>query len=141
MQVVDVVRLHLGQRLRSTPLKDTAMMSLQLFILRAVEDIAAAAKQKNSNKSKPSSSSGGGKKKKNQTDRLWIAQEVYATLVEAIRLETTPLQFATLFIEVGRQIEPSCFPYLFPLPPAPNNNNKQRRLQQQQQRQANTTTI
>jgi len=125
VQVVDVVRLHLGQRLRSTPLKDTAMMSLQLFILRAVEDIAAAAKQKNSNKSKPSSSSGGGKKKKNQTDRLSIAQEVYATLVEAIRLKplhyNLPLYSLKWDVKLNQVVFPIYSPY-HPHPTATTSN-------------------
>jgi hypothetical protein len=93
---------HFQLRMRDKLFQNSSMMVLQLLILRCVETLAAKTKR-----NKRSSSS------ENSIKRLKV---IYASLLEAARQGTTPLQFVTLILKVGRQIEPSCFPCLFPLP-------------------------
>lgn len=47
---------------------------------------------------------------------LLLAMALFSEVVDAVRKCTTNLQFASLFLEVGRQVEPSCLVHLFPLP-------------------------
>jgi hypothetical protein len=109
-QELDHVGAHLEQRLRSAQLQNTSMMSLQLLVLRSVEKIAAISKSQGSD----------------ETLKFSIVKGMFATLVQSVRKYMTPLQFATLFLKVGRQIEPSCFPHLFPLPPSQSSGSSGR---------------
>jgi hypothetical protein len=97
----DQFNRHFQRRMHDKLFQNSSVMALQLLILRCVESIAAKNKR-----DKRSSS-------ENSVKRLKV---VYASLLEAARLWMTPLQFVTLLLKVGRQIEPSCFSYLFPLP-------------------------
>lgn len=46
-----------------------------------------------------------------------LSARVLSNLIAVIKTcSSGRLQFASLILEVGRQLEPSCFPYLFPLP-------------------------
>ena len=79
-------------------------MALRLLILRSIEMLASAA----------------GKHAKENSDKTYssvsLTTALFSEIVDAVRLHTTDLQFASLFLEVGRQVEPSCLIHLFPLP-------------------------
>jgi hypothetical protein len=91
---------QLRQKLSIVAFQDTAVASVQLIVLRLVEKLAAISKHRMSDSG-------------HKYSRL---VDILATVVASIRHLTTPLQFATFFITLGRQLEPSCLPYLFPLP-------------------------
>jgi hypothetical protein len=76
---------------------DSTMMALQLLVLRSVEKVSMATKGDQSQ---------------------FFAKDLFRIVVAFVRHCATPLQFATLFVEVGRQIEPSYHPHLFPVPVA-----------------------
>ncbi|KAG7369291.1 hypothetical protein IV203_032034 [Nitzschia inconspicua] len=99
-----IMRKHLHYRLSSTPNKDAMMMGLRLLIFRSVELLTKFNKRHSIEQSDSSKS------------HLSLAQGLFEGSVDAVRCCTTPLQFASLFLEVGRQIEPSSLPHLFPLP-------------------------
>ncbi|KAL3909198.1 MAG: hypothetical protein SGILL_008178 [Bacillariaceae sp.] len=80
------------------------MMALRLLVFRAVELLTKMHKKHSIEQSDVSDSN------------LVLCVQVYAATVDAVRCCTTNLQFASLFLEVGRQIEPSCLSHLFPLP-------------------------
>ncbi len=80
------------------------MMALRLLIFRSVESLAKIHQKHSIEGSDVSEST------------LLLSLEVFAVTVDAVRSCTTNLQFASLFLEVGRQIEPSCMSHLFPLP-------------------------
>jgi hypothetical protein len=88
----------------SAPNKDAVMMALRLLIFRSVELVA---KMNNSHSQEQSDSS---------KSHLLLSKKLLVATVDAVRCCTTALQFASLFLEVGRQVEPSCLPHLFPLP-------------------------
>lgn len=46
-----------------------------------------------------------------------LSQALLTGIVDVARRFSTDLQFACLFLEIGRQIEPNLLAYLFPLPP------------------------
>jgi hypothetical protein len=79
------------------PFRDSTLMALQLLVLRAVEKISRTNGRDGSQRA---------------------AKDLFRIVVNFVRYFTTPLQFGTLFVEVGRQIEPSYHPYLFPVPVA-----------------------
>ncbi|KAG7348576.1 hypothetical protein IV203_017281 [Nitzschia inconspicua] len=99
-----ILRKHLQYRLSSTPNKDAMMMGLRLLIFRSVELVTKFYKRHSIDQSDLSKS------------HLSLAQGLFEGSVDAVRCCTTPLQFASLFLEVGRQIEPSSLSHLFPLP-------------------------
>lgn len=80
------------------------MMALRLLILRSVEMLSQIDK----------------KHRKAQSDvsrnNLLLSLALFTEIVDVVRRCTTNLQFASLFLEVGRQIEPSFLAHLFPLP-------------------------
>jgi len=80
-------------------------MALRLLILRLVEKNAAIGQNRGAQGVKASD-----------------VNRIYTASVDVVRRLTTPMQFATLFLEVGRQLEPSCFLYLFPLPTSETEN-------------------
>jgi hypothetical protein len=91
---------QLETRIRSSVYYDISFKSLQLLISRLVEEIGAL--------TVPST-----------TQRT--TSSIFAAMVEFARAYTTPLQFAAVMLEIGRQLEPCYFDSLFPLPKAPNN--------------------
>jgi hypothetical protein len=88
-----------GQILLPSPegdsFRDSTMMALQLLVLRSVEKVSVTT---------------------NGDDSQNSAKDLFRVVVDFVRHCTTPLQFATLFVEVGRKIEPSYHPHLFPVP-------------------------
>jgi hypothetical protein len=104
---LDLVADHLRRRLESYPYGDTVIMALRLLVLRCVEKLVADSSKKRSGHDGIGS-------------RSYI---MFASVVDVIRRLTRPLQFASLFVEVGRQVEPSCYRYLFPLPGPPTDDN------------------
>jgi hypothetical protein len=76
---------------------ESSMVALQLLSLRLVERVAVL-------------------NRRNGDTGLQLVKGMFRTLVHTTRQHTRPLQFAGLFLEVGRQLEPSCFTHLFPLP-------------------------
>lgn len=105
MQELDNFGRHIKRRMGARTLHTMLLMSIQLMVLRSVEKIAAISKSRGLEESL----------------KRALVQGMLVTLVETVRRQTTPLQFATLFLKVGRQIEPSCYPCLFPLPPSPSS--------------------
>jgi hypothetical protein len=79
-------------------------MALRLLILRSVEILSSAHKKMSKD----------GSEKANGA--FQVATCLFQQVVEAVRQCTTRLQFASLFLEVGRQVEPNCFDHLFPIP-------------------------
>mmetsp|Transcript_24792 Transcript_24792/g.51550 ORF Transcript_24792/g.51550 Transcript_24792/m.51550 type:complete len:887 (-) Transcript_24792:765-3425(-) len=88
------VQQHLRWRLESYPFRDSVMIALRLLTLRSVEMYASAA-------------SSDGK----TADPILL--EAVTTLVRNL---TSPLRFSAFFLEIGRQLEPSCFKHMYPLP-------------------------
>ena len=101
---MQAIENHIQYRLHSSPNEDAVMMALRLLIIRSVEMLSNVHRQLT----------------KQRTDEshlaFLLAGSLFSEVVNAVRQRTTNLQFASLFLEVGRQIEPSCLPYLFPLP-------------------------
>jgi hypothetical protein len=117
-----IIEKHIQHRLTTAPNKDAVMMALRLLIFRSVEMLTKIHKRHAIEKSDVSESN------------LLLSVELYAATVAAVRCCTSNLQYASLFLEVGRQIEPSCLHNLFPLPMAtsqdsnitiPNSDNKE----------------
>lgn len=92
---------HMRGRLQTTAFEDSSIMSLQLLILRVVELL---------------------RKVRDQETRCQHFRRFFTALVDVVRHHMTPLQFAALFLECGRAIEPDALRYLFPLP-APLGSN------------------
>lgn len=109
LQDLDHFDRHIKQNMSERTLQNMLVMSLELMVLRSVEKIAAISKRR-------------GPDLKLKRD---LVRGIFVALVETARRNTTPLQFAKIFLEVGRQIEPSCFPHLFPLPPPQSASAKQ----------------
>lgn len=101
---ISTIESHIQARLQGSPNKDSVMMGLRLLIIRSVEMLASVDKKNSKEQSDASHSS------------LLLAKALFSEVVEAVRTSTTDLQFASLFLEVGRQVEPSCLEQLFPLP-------------------------
>jgi hypothetical protein len=80
------------------------MMVLRLIVFRTLELISKAHKRHSRDPSDISKSN------------LRLSQSLLSAIVDATRRCTSNLQFASLFLEIGRQIEPSNLEYLFPLP-------------------------
>ena len=55
---------------------------------------------------------------------LFLSTTIFADVVDAARQHLSPMQFASLFLGIGRQIEPSYLPHLFPLPYDGRTSNK-----------------
>jgi hypothetical protein len=47
---------------------------------------------------------------------LFLLMTTFADIVEAAKERLPPMQFVSLFLGIGRQIEPSYLTHLFPLP-------------------------
>lgn len=80
------------------------MMALRLLVLRSVELLARAHKRHSKDQSDVSESN------------LLLGMMFFSVIVDAVRRCTTNLQFASLVLEVGRQIEPGNLEHLYPLP-------------------------
>jgi hypothetical protein len=110
---LQAIETHIQYRLHSSPNEDAVMMALRLLIIRSVEMLSNVHRQLT----------------KQRTDEshlaFLLAGSLFSEVVNAVRQCTTNLQFASLFLEVGRQIEPSCLPYLFPLPTKENQESKE----------------
>jgi hypothetical protein len=91
---------HLQQKMKSVALRDMSVMSIQLIILRLVEKLAVISKTSESKNSQ----------------KYALLRDLLITVVASIRNQTTALQFASFFLQLGRHVEPSCLPHLFPLP-------------------------
>lgn len=91
-------------RLTSVRNTDSLMMALRLITFRSLEMMA---KTHNKHSKKPSEFA---------ESNLLLSQSLLSTIVVATRRCTSDLQFASLFLEVGRQTEPSNLQHLFPLP-------------------------
>jgi hypothetical protein len=79
--------------------QDSAFMALRLLLLRSVERLADDSRSTSNN------------------DASVLSTSVLSEVLHVVKSCTSSrLQFASLLLEVGRQLEPSCFPYLFPLP-------------------------
>jgi hypothetical protein len=91
---------HLQQKMNSRSLQDMSMMSIQLIVLRLVEKLAVV------NRSSESK----------DAQKYTLLRGILIKVVAGIRRQTTALQFASFFLQLGRQVEPSCLPHLFPLP-------------------------
>jgi hypothetical protein len=99
-----IIENHVQHRLKATPNKDAAMMALRLIILRAVELLGKVHKAHSKEESDLSESN------------LLLCMTLFSEIVDAVRRCTTNLQFASLLLEVGRQVEPSNLEHLYPLP-------------------------
>jgi hypothetical protein len=106
MACVKAIERHVEYRLQASPHEDATMMALRLLIIRSVEMLATVSKKHSKEQSDVSHSS------------LLLASSLFSEVVDAVRRCTTNLQFASLFLEAGRQVEPSCLVHLFPLPAA-----------------------
>ena len=93
---------YVNHKLSNGACFESSMMALQLLSLRLVEKLAASQRENSSDGHPP-------------------AKIMFGAITHSLRLHVTPLQFASLFLEVGRQLEPSCFPHLFPLPVPPQH--------------------
>ena len=90
-------------RTRSQPHQDAAFMALRLLLLRSVEQLSEDARQKRKSKA---------------DNPALLSSSVLAEVLHIVRgCCTSRVQFTSLVLEVGRQLEPSCFSHLFPLPP------------------------
>jgi len=105
------IESQIQRRLTSAENTDMSMMALRLIIFRTLEVIARMDKRHMKNPSQSSES------------YLLLSQNVLSSVVDAVRGRTNKLQFASLFLEVGRQTEPSNLQHLFPLP-LPNKRNE-----------------
>lgn len=88
---------------------DSSMMTLRLLTFRSLEMVAKWNK-KNSKEQSEST-----------IFDLRLSHNLLQTVVDTARICTSDLQFASLFLEVGRQSEPSNLQHLFPLPSSLNN--------------------
>ena len=91
-------------RLLSSRSTDISMMVLRLIVFRSLELISEVHKRHSKDPSDISRSN------------LRLSQSLLSAIVDATRRCASNLQFASLFLEIGRQIEPSNLEYLFPLP-------------------------
>ena len=90
--------------IRSIDYQDIVFQSLQLLTSRLVEKVGTLTKEGKSHRATG-----------------WIL----AAFVEFARYHTPPLQFASSFLEIGRQLEPCYFDSLFPLPiPCDDDDNE-----------------
>jgi hypothetical protein len=96
--------MQVKRRLKSVQNTDILMMALRLITFRSLEMMA---KTHNKHSKKPSEFS---------ESSLLLSQSLLSTIIDVTRRCTSDLQFASLFLEVGRQTEPSNLPHLFPLP-------------------------
>ncbi|CAB9526652.1 expressed unknown protein [Seminavis robusta] len=81
--------------IRSLRYPDAAFLALRLLLLRSTEQLADD---------------------RRKTDAPVSAPVLHETLEVIRNCSSNRLHFASLLLEVGRQLEPSCFPHLFPLP-------------------------
>ena len=81
------IQEHLIRHGPGSPFAESTLTSLQVLVLRTVEFIATAVHK----------------------------ADILFHLAKPITAVFTPLQFATIFIDVGRQVEPSVLPHLFPI--------------------------
>jgi len=86
---------------RSTLHQESAFIALRLLVLRAVEQVSDDAR----------------KRKPAFDNHTILSSSVLSEVLHIVkRCSGSRLQFASLVLEVGRQLEPSCFSFLFPLP-------------------------
>lgn len=84
-------------------------MALRLLLLRSTEQLTDDLRKR---------------KASAPTDTPVLSASVLAEVLDVVRnCASSRLQFASLVLEVGRQLEPSCFPNLFPLPISQQPNN------------------
>jgi len=101
---LQIIESQVQHRLSSSRSTDISIMALRLIVFRSLELIAKAHKKHSKDPSDISESD------------LELSQSLLSEIVDATRRYTSNLQFASLFLEIGRQIEPSNLEYLFPLP-------------------------
>ena len=83
---------------------DASMMALRLLVFRSLEKLSQCDKKHRLLVTDESRSN------------MVLCVVLFAEIVDLVRRFCTDLQFACLFVEVGRQIEPNLLSYLFPLP-------------------------
>lgn len=110
MRLRDIDR-HVHERLSAARNKDSVMMASRLLILRSIEIVATASKAHSISPSEVTESN------------LLLSTTYFAGTVDVVRHSTTNLQYASLFLQVGRQVEPSHLEYLFPLPLPPKSSS------------------
>lgn len=103
-------------RLTSSGKTDASTMALRLILFRSLELIAQCHEKQSKDPCE------------NSNTDLLLSQKLLSTIVTATRRSTSNLQFATLFLEIGRQIEPSNLAYLFPLLPVDNSSEDGRSI-------------
>jgi hypothetical protein len=101
------IEQHLICKSKLSGYQDSTITALQILALRWTEKVAKAGKT-------PQSS---------PLDNGDNPQLVLNNIVHVVRAILSPYQFTLFFLELGRQIEPSCFAYLIPLPPGPGQNS------------------
>ena len=99
----------MAHRFASSPNKDAVFMALRLLILRSVEIIADCHKKLDNDDLEEAQSA------------FAIAKALFKEVVNTVSQCTSCLQFASIFLEVGRAVEPSVFEYLFPIPTSLKN--------------------
>jgi hypothetical protein len=99
-----MIENHVHFRLISSPNKDAVMMALRLLIVKAIDVLGTMHTNHSKEQSDVSESS------------LLLCVTFFSCIVDSVRRCTTNLQFASLLLEVGRQVEPSNLDYLYPLP-------------------------
>ncbi len=89
------------------------MMALRLVIFRSLEMIARTHKKYSKDNSESTEFN------------LLLSKTLLTTVIDTARKCTSDVQFASLFLEIGRQTEPSNLQHLFPLPsPTSDTENK-----------------
>ena len=83
---------------------DSSMMTLRLLTFRSLEMVAKCHKRHSKEQSKSTEFN------------LNLSHNLLQRVIETARICTSNLQFASLFLEIGRQTEPSNLQHLFPLP-------------------------
>jgi hypothetical protein len=91
----DQIFEHMRFRIDASVFIDISFKSMQLLLSRLVEEIGTLRQQSKSHR---------------------IISAVFAAFVEFMRSHAPPLKFASLVLEIGRQLEPCYFDSLFPLP-------------------------
>lgn len=91
---------YLMPRISKDSHRHSSMMCLQLLILRSTEKLASM-KQSNN-----------------------MQNMIHILLVDSVRKYTTSFEFAAFFVQLGRQLEPSCISILFPLPVLKEGNTE-----------------
>jgi len=104
--------------LNSMANEDTVLLALRTLIIRILESIARESDKMGNDISSQHS--------------LFLLTTTFADVVEAAKERLPPMQFVSLFLGIGRQIEPSYLVHLFPLPLStsmPGEQNKCRSVE------------